>query len=486
MKVYVVGIGMGNVDTLTVGAKRAIESSGLLIGAKRLLESFDYVESEKLDLIKPSDIIDALANATCDQASILMSGDVGFYSGATALYDKLGEYDVEVIPGISSLVYFCAKLRTTWQDATLVSAHGREHDAVGAIQSNAKTFCITGGKTKVDDICRSLVERGLGDVQVAAGERLSYDDERILGADDWAMTGNTHDAITLGFNGKMNSLHVMLTYNQNDENMDFGGTYYAGAFPCKTMQNAWYHFEAPWFPLGLSLLYMNIGMQAGIAGVNEHVEWQQVAGGYLNFHHEIVSFEGAYYKQSGKSEKGIKIDAWMASAKAKLKPSKYYGFEAGYDFLSGDDYMAVPSAGMIGLPQHKVIKGFSSIFGSHHKFYGAMDFFYLSTYVNGFTPGLQNAYIGAYTTPIKGLRVDLSYHYLATSLELKDMEKTLGHELEASVSYAILEDLSLSVGMSYMTGTRTMELLKRASDDHNLRWLWVSLNANPRIFSKIW
>ena len=180
MKVYVVGIGMGNADTLTVGAKRAIESSGLLIGATRLLESFDYVECEKLDLIKPSEIIEALANATCDQASILMSGDVGFYSGATALYDKLGEYDVEVIPGISSLVYFCAKLRTTWQDATLVSAHGREHDAVGAIQSNAKTFCITGGKTKVDDICRSLVERGLGDVQVAAGERLSYDNERIV------------------------------------------------------------------------------------------------------------------------------------------------------------------------------------------------------------------------------------------------------------------------------------------------------------------
>ena len=180
MKVYVVGIGMGNADTLTVGAKRAIESSGLLIGATRLLESFDYVECEKLDLIKPSEIIEALANATCDQASILMSGDVGFYSGATALYDKLGEYDVEVIPGISSLVYFCAKLRTTWQDATLVSAHGREHDAVGAIQSNAKTFCITGGKTKVDDICRSLVERGLGDVQVVAGERLSYDDERII------------------------------------------------------------------------------------------------------------------------------------------------------------------------------------------------------------------------------------------------------------------------------------------------------------------
>ena len=180
MKVYLIGIGMGNIDTLTVGAQRAIESSDLLIGAKRLLEPFEGLDCEKLQLIKSDDIVDALARAQCAQASVLLSGDVGFYSGATALYGKLADHDIEVIPGISSLSYFCAKLRTPWQDAALVSAHGREHDAVGAIQANAKTFVITGGKTKVDDICRDLVQRGLGDVRVAAGERLSYDDERIV------------------------------------------------------------------------------------------------------------------------------------------------------------------------------------------------------------------------------------------------------------------------------------------------------------------
>ena len=180
MKVYLIGVGMGNVDTLTVGAKRAIEGSDVLIGAKRLLEPFEGLDCEKLQLIKSDDIAEALAQARCAQASVLLSGDVGFYSGATALYDKLADYDVEVIPGISSVSYFCAKLRTPWQDAVLVSAHGREHDAVGAIQANAKTFVITGGKTKVDDICRDLVKRGFGDVSVAAGERLSYDDERIV------------------------------------------------------------------------------------------------------------------------------------------------------------------------------------------------------------------------------------------------------------------------------------------------------------------
>ncbi len=180
MKVYMIGIGMGNVDTLTVGALRAIEGSQLLVGASRLLRPFDYLDCSKIELIRSDDIVAALRQSDVDQASILLSGDVGFYSGATLLYGKLDGFDVEVICGISSLVYFCAKLHTPWQDATLVSAHGREHNAVGVIQSHAKTFCITGGQTKVEDICAQLVQRGLGRVRVAAGERLSYGDERIV------------------------------------------------------------------------------------------------------------------------------------------------------------------------------------------------------------------------------------------------------------------------------------------------------------------
>ena len=182
MKVHIIGMGMGNPDTLTVGAKRAIEDSDLLIGAPRLLEPFEHVACEKRALIKSDEIAQAIAEAGCHEVSVLMSGDVGFYSGATLLYEKLSNYELDVIPGISSLVYFSSKLRTPWQDAKLVSAHGRAHNAVGAIQSHEKTFCITGGQTKVSDICADLVDRGLGNVRVAAGERLSYPDERIVDA----------------------------------------------------------------------------------------------------------------------------------------------------------------------------------------------------------------------------------------------------------------------------------------------------------------
>lgn len=181
-KVFLVGVGLGNPGTLTVRAREVIEASDLLIGARRLLEPFAGRDCEKRELIKSDEIADVLRSSDAACASVLFSGDVGFYSGATGLVERLGELEgveVEAVPGISSLVYFCAKLLTPWQDAHLVSAHGRACDPVAEVRGHAKTFFLTGGATKARDVCAKLVQAGLGTVYVSVGERLSYDDERI-------------------------------------------------------------------------------------------------------------------------------------------------------------------------------------------------------------------------------------------------------------------------------------------------------------------
>lgn len=181
MKVFVIGVGMGNADTLTLGAKRAVEESELIVGARRLLEPFGGLACEKVCAILPDDIAGALdARPGCKQASVLMSGDVGFYSGATKLYERLGAHDVEALPGVSSLQYFCARLKTPWQDVNAVSAHGRACDPAAEVRAHARTFLLTGGKTKASDVCAQLVCEGLGGLVVHVGERLSYDDERIV------------------------------------------------------------------------------------------------------------------------------------------------------------------------------------------------------------------------------------------------------------------------------------------------------------------
>ena len=323
----------------------------------------------------------------------------------------------------------------------------------------------------------------------AGRQSLSYDDERIIGPNDWAMDGTSHDALKLGFEGSGHKAHLILAYNQNEENMTNGTSYYTGgALPYKTMQSAWYHYDFHSAPLGLSLLAMNIGMQAGLPGNNDHIEWQQLYGAYAKYALPHWHFEASYYRQTGHNENGQAIKAWMASILAKWQPSSAFGFKAGFDYLSGDDYFVVPQEGHIGLIQHDTLRGFASVFGSHHKFYGAMDFFYISTFVHGFSPGLQNAFIGTTIKPLSNLRVDIDYHYLAMSTRLRDidMDMTLGHEIELEGAWQIKEDVALSLGLSFMVGTESMQRLKRASSDGSLRWYWLSLNITPRIFSKAW
>lgn len=317
---------------------------------------------------------------------------------------------------------------------------------------------------------------------------LCYDDERIVGSDDWVVASMTHDALRMGYEGHGHKAHVILAYNQNMRSLNSPGSFYTnGSRPYKTMQTVWYHYDVPKVPLGASLLLMNIGMQAGLPdGKSDnapHTEWQLVYGGYVKYAPPHFTVEGSYYRQAGHDENSAKLDAWMASAKAEWKPNDTWALQAGYDYLSGDDYVAVLNEGSIGLPRHEVNKGFNPVYGSHHKFYGAMDFFYLSTYVNGFTPGLQNAYIGGTFCPIKNLRLKASYHYLATGTELSELDRTLGHEIELEAAYALAKDIRVSAGYSYMTGTKTMERLKRASGDGSLRWAWLSLIISPRLFS---
>ena len=112
---YLIGIGMGNPETLTLGAARRIEACGQLIGARRMLEAFPDHPGRKLALIRAEEIAAAVRAFDGDSA-VLLSGDPGFYSGAAKLYGLLEDVTVETIPGISSLNYFCARLHTTWQD----------------------------------------------------------------------------------------------------------------------------------------------------------------------------------------------------------------------------------------------------------------------------------------------------------------------------------------------------------------------------------
>lgn len=105
MKVYLIGVGMGNPATLTGQALEAIGDSPVLVGAPRLLEPWG-AEHDCVPLIAAADIAAYVDKAPRGPVGVLLSGDTGFYSGAKGLWPLLGNHEVITIPGISSLSYF--------------------------------------------------------------------------------------------------------------------------------------------------------------------------------------------------------------------------------------------------------------------------------------------------------------------------------------------------------------------------------------------
>ena len=179
-KISLVGIGMGAEKTLTLEGKKAFNEAELLIGAKRMTEAVQKPGQMVLHEYRSEKIVEYIReHPKYRTVAIALSGDVGFYSGAKKLIDQL-DGNVEVICGISSVVYFMSKIGLSWDDAKIVSAHGRNCNLISLIRHNPKVFSILGTEDGVAVLASRLVYYGMGDVTLYVGENLSYENEKIF------------------------------------------------------------------------------------------------------------------------------------------------------------------------------------------------------------------------------------------------------------------------------------------------------------------
>lgn len=205
LRVNIVGIGPGNPKLLTGAAREAIEQSTILIGDKRMLANFASGK-RTYDTIRTAEICNICSEADADKdvVSVLVSGDVGFFSLAKTISGKLPDCECVRYCGISSLVYFAQLLEMSWDDAKIVSMHGRRQNFIEAVAHNKKVFALTGGENSPQALCAKLCAHGLGGVTVYVGENLSYDDEKVT-----CLTAEEGAEKTFG------SLSVMMIINED-------------------------------------------------------------------------------------------------------------------------------------------------------------------------------------------------------------------------------------------------------------------------------
>lgn len=179
---YLVGIGMGTPDHLTGEARAAFEKADCILGSGRMLDSFKTTGKPLFDAYDPAKMLAYVQDHPEHHTiAVALSGDVGFYSGAKRLitaFEGAGIH-TELITGISSVTYFCSRLKIAWEDVKLMSIHGRRENLIAAVRTHFRTFTLLGGKDNVASLCEKLEKYGFENVKLYIGERLHYPEERI-------------------------------------------------------------------------------------------------------------------------------------------------------------------------------------------------------------------------------------------------------------------------------------------------------------------
>lgn len=179
--IYLIGIGMGTDTTLTKEGYDAIGEAQVLLGAQRMIAPYEKEGKLCVREYRPETVRQYLMeHENYKKCAVLLSGDTGFYSGAAKLAKELEDIgEIHFIPGISSVACLAAKIGISWEDAALVSLHGRKQNLIYSVVHNQKTFALLDRKS-AKELCEKLKKYHLLDVTVYVGNRLSYPDERLV------------------------------------------------------------------------------------------------------------------------------------------------------------------------------------------------------------------------------------------------------------------------------------------------------------------
>ncbi len=192
-QVILAGMGMGNPSNMTREVYQACQDADMIIGAARMLETVKAMGKPVKNLYQAKETADYIKMHTeYRKMVVLLSGDVGFYSGARKLREEIlqkragtdsgqiEEIQIHQLCGVPSVVYFASRIGLAWEDLALMSLHGRQQNLIGIMQCHGRVFALTEGAKGIRSLSRELLTYGFSDTEMYVGYMLSYPQEEIL------------------------------------------------------------------------------------------------------------------------------------------------------------------------------------------------------------------------------------------------------------------------------------------------------------------
>jgi len=317
---------------------------------------------------------------------------------------------------------------------------------------------------------------------------ISYGDQRILGGLDWAMSGRSHDGLVTKFALSENTkLDVGVVYNSNGQTLPGAGNVDMDelAGEDEGFQYLWLSQKAG--DLSVDFLAMNdLNIATGGAGTVAKPHGIVTLGLMPKYKlTDALTLSASIYRQFGQNGynatvlSGITEKSFMYNFDATYKTGES-AVTLGFDLVSGDDEETVGTN-----------EQFELFHGTHHKFYGFMDFFYV-----GEKPatGLFNPYVKFSTklgkatvlAHLHGFYASKTRNYSEAIVESGDL---FGNEVDLVVKYPVASGFGLAGGVSAMTDTKALRATRTNTTSSNQSidemtdkadninsWVWLQAN----------
>ncbi|MCU1500793.1 MAG: cbiE [Ilumatobacteraceae bacterium] len=196
-------VGVVGGEVFGAAAHDAIATADVLVGSPRHLERFRTGDTavERVDLVgtlAPLVELIAARRAAGRRVCVLSSGDPGFFGIARTLRPRFVGDELRVHPAPSSVSLAWAAIGLSWDDADVVSAHGRPlRDAIEHTMRSAKVAVLTSPTNPPEVLGKELLASGCGPRRAVVVSRIGEADERIVDTDLHGLAAGQHDGLSV-------------------------------------------------------------------------------------------------------------------------------------------------------------------------------------------------------------------------------------------------------------------------------------------------
>jgi precorrin-6Y C5,15-methyltransferase (decarboxylating) len=195
-------VGLHGGVTYGPAARAAIEGAEVVVGSPRQLDATKPpTAAEQVPLQGPlPSVLDTIEERrrAGRRVCVLASGDPGFFGIVRALGERFGPAALDVHPAPSSVALAFARAGLPWDDALVVSAHGRPlADAVREAMDAPKVAVLTSPDNPPHVVGRALLDAGCGPRDVAVASHVGEAGESIVRTDLEGLAGGDFDAMSV-------------------------------------------------------------------------------------------------------------------------------------------------------------------------------------------------------------------------------------------------------------------------------------------------